>query len=34
MKWLLIGLGLLVVAGVFRHRVRTAYWEQWVDSDA
>jgi len=34
MNWLVIGLGLLVVAGVFRHRVRMARWERWVDSDA
>jgi hypothetical protein len=34
MKWLVIGLGLQVVAGVFRRRTRMARWERWVDSDA
>jgi hypothetical protein len=34
MKWLVIGLGLLVVAGVFRHRMRMAHQEHWIDPDA
>jgi len=33
-KWLVIGIGMLMIAGVLRHRMRTARWEQWVDSDA
>jgi len=34
MKWLAIGLGLLVVAGVFQHWMKRAHWQQWVDPDA
>jgi hypothetical protein len=34
MKWVIIGLGLLVVAAVVRQRARAARWEQWVDADA
>jgi len=33
-KWLVIGLGLLFVAAIFRQRMRAARWEQWVDADA
>jgi hypothetical protein len=34
MKWLVIGLGLLVVAGLTRHRVKMARLEHWVNTDA
>ena len=33
-KWIVIGLGLLMVAGLLRHRARMAHLERWIDPDA
>ena len=34
MEWLVIGLGLLLLAGVVRHRRLVGRWEHRVDPDA
>jgi hypothetical protein len=34
MKWLVIGIGVLCVAGFMHHRMRRAHHEHWMDVDA